>query len=341
MGLSLRKRGRYWHVRGSVRVGRGQIVVCEQTTGCDSRETADAVRTKLEADLRAELLDGRKVAPNRFTFADAGTVYIDRPGVHQNDLWRVGRLNDIMGDYIVADALEAWQVFRAKRCVGLKPATVERFRKVASAALNLLAKEHGFDAPKLPSMQVKNERVRFLTVEEQEKLLASYAKHVRPIALFLCYTGARTQEALQIVWRDIDFARNTAYFSRTKNGEPRTVPLHPRVRAELESIKADREPENADHVFLNRYGEPYADTRDYVFQGGNPIAKAHRTACKRAGVSDFRVHDWRHHWASRHVMHRTDFETLRRMGGWKSLVMVQRYAAVSDDHMQAAVASIA
>ncbi len=37
----------------------------------------------------------------------------------------------------------------------------------------------------------------------------------------------------------------------------------------------------------------------------------------------------------------TDLETLRRMGGWKSLEMVQRYAAVSDDHMQEAVKRIA
>ena len=96
-----------------------------------------------------------------------------------------------------------------------------------------------------------------------------------------------------------------------------------------------------DHIFLNRFGEPYADTRDYDFQGGNPIAKAHRTACKRAGITDFRVHDWRHHWASQHVMAGTDLETLRRMGGWKSLDMVQRYVAVSDVHMQEAIKNIA
>ncbi len=33
-----------------------------------------------------------------------------------------------------------------------------------------------------------------------------------------------------------------------------------------------------------------------------------------------------------------DFETLKRMGGWASLRMVERYAAVSDDRMAAAIA---
>lgn len=339
--LTLRKRGNFWHVRGTVRIGSERRRVKEHSTGCSGKGEADAYRTKLESEIRADLLDGRKVGFRRLTFADAGMVYVNRPGVHPNDVWRVGELNEHMGDYTVADAKEAWRVFREKRCVGLAPATAERFRKVAQAALNLLGNEHDFEAPKLPAITVQNERLRFLIFDEQEKLLAAYAKHVQPIGLFLCYTGARTQECLQLKWRHVDFARNTVFFDRTKNGEPRTVPMHDRVRKALETIGAEREPDPGDHVFLNRFGEPYADTRDYEFQGGNPIAKAHRTACKRAKIKDFRVHDWRHHWASTHVMAGTDLETLRRMGGWKGLAMVQRYAAVSDDHMQDAVKRIA
>ena len=33
-------------------------------------------------------------------------------------------------------------------------------------------------------------------------------------------------------------------------------------------------------------------------------------------------------------------ETIRRLGGWKSLRMVERYAAVSTEHMAAAVAKL-
>lgn len=341
--LALRQRGNFWHVRGTVRVGSERRRVKEHSTGCSGKGEADAYRTKLESEIRADLLDGRKVGLRRLTFADAGMVYINRPSVHPNDKWRIGELNEHMGDYAVADAKEAWRVFVAKRCTprSHKPATIERFRKPAQAALNLLGREHGFDVPKLPALTVKNERMKFLTADEEERLLASYVKHVQPIGLFLCCTGARTQECLQLKWRHVDFARNTVFFDRTKNGEPRTVPMNDRVRKALETIEAEREPEPGDHVFLNRFGKPYADTRDYEFQGGNPIAKAHRTACKRAKIKDFRVHDWRHHWASKHGMEGTDVETLRRLGGWKSLAMVQRYAAVSDDHMQKMVKRIA
>jgi len=341
MALKIRKRGRFYHVRGTIRVGSERRRVQEHTTGCDNKGEAEAYKARLECDIRAELLDGHKVGVTRLTFADAGLVYINRPGIHPNDVWRIGELNEHMGDYAVADAKEGWRVFMDKRCAGLKAATVERFRKTAQAALNILGREHEFEAPRLPAIRVKNDRMRYLTIPERDKLIAGYTKHVRPIALFLCFTGARTQECLQLKWRNVDFARNTVFFDRTKNGEPRTVPMDSRVRAELEASAADREPDPGDHVFLNRFGEPYADTRDYEFQGGNPIAKAHKTACKNAKIADFRVHDWRHHWASQHVMAGNDLETLRRMGGWKSLEMVQRYAAVSDDHMQEAIKNIA
>jgi integrase len=88
---------------------------------------------------------------------------------------------------------------------------------------------------------------------------------------------------------------------------------------------------------LNRLGKPYTDTRKLEIQGGNPLAKVHATACKRAKIEDFTVHDWRHHWASRCVMAGIDLVTIMRMGGWKSLRMLQRYAAVDVTHMKEAV----
>ena len=81
----------------------------------------------------------------------------------------------------------------------------------------------------------------------------------------------------------------------------------------------------------------YADPRRYKLPGGSPIRRAHQTACARAGVDDFHVHDWRHHWACRCVMSGIDLETIRQEGGWKSLRMVEHYATVSAAHRATAV----
>src|SRR3546814_16901353 len=63
------------------------------------------------------------------------------------------------------------------------------------------------------------------------------------------------------------------------------------------------------HVFLNRFGNPYSDTRKAKIPGGNPIKNQHATACTRAGIEDFTVHDWRHHRASQCVMEGIDLIT--------------------------------
>ena len=239
-----------------------------------------------------------------------------------------------MGEEPLASIGDAWRRFKEARCKGLAPATVDRFRAVAQAALNTAAEEHKITVPKLAKVKFSNQITRYLTMDEQERLLASYVAHVQPIILTLCYEGCRTQEALQLQWRHVDLARGTLYFDRTKNGEPRTVPIHPRVMEAIQTIRDARGTLAEGHVFLNRLGQPYADTRDYRLPGGNPLRKAHKTACRRAGITEFRVHDWRHHWASRCVMEGIDLETIKRMGGWKSLRMLERYAAVDIAHME-------
>lgn len=336
--LTIRKRGRFWHCRGTVKVGKETRIVDEHSTGCRERSDAREYHDKLTGEIRQEVLSGTSGRAKLMTFADAGLAYVNRPGgVHRTDAWRIGQLNEHMGDYLISDIKKGWRKFRERRCGGLAPATVERFRKVAQAAINLLGEEHDFVAPKLKAIKVENKRVRFLSIEEQGRLLNSYAEHVRPIALSLCYQGLRTQEALQLQWENVNLQHQTLYIDRTKNGEPRTVPMHPRVLEALHTIARAAGAPSKGHVFLNRFGVPYADTRDYKYPGGNPVSKAHRTACKRAGVTDFRPHDWRHHWASWLVMNGVGLETVKKLGGWKTLDMVLRYAAVSVEHERDAI----
>jgi integrase len=340
--LTIRKRGRIFHCRGTIRVGKETRDVKEHSTGCTEKKAAEEYRDKYTGEIRQELLSGTSGRAKLMTFADAGLAYINRPDEpHPMDRWRIGELNEHMGDCLISDIKTGWRTFMDIRCKSLAAATVERFRKTAQAAINKLAQEHDFTAPKLPAIKVENERLRFLSIPEQEKLLTSYADHVQPIALTLCYQGLRTQECLQLKWLHISFQHQTIFIDRTKNGEPRTVPMHPRVLEAIHNIHRERDFPSDGHVFLNRLGEPYADTRDYKYPGGNPIAKAHKTACKRAGVTDFRVHDWRHHWASQLVMAGVGLETVKKLGGWKSLEMVLRYAAVSQEHEMEAIRRLA
>lgn len=268
------------------------------------------------------------------TIADAGLAYIDRPGgLHRNDLWRMDEINKVVGDIPIAKARAAWTEFMSQRCMGLKPATVDRFRSVLQAAINHASRLYEFEAPQiLRTYELGHKRNRFLSRDEQERLLRSYAKHVEPIATALCFQGMRIGEALNLEWQFVNWQASAIHLPRTKNGEARTNCIHDRLRPQLHRIWVEQGGPSGGKVFLNRLGEPYSDPSQYRIQGGNPISKAHKTACARAGIYDFRVHDWRHHWASWCVMSGIDLETIRQEGGWKSLRMVEKYAAVSAEH---------
>src|SRR5690242_21878551 len=67
---------------------------------------------------------------------------------------------------------------------------------------------------------------------------------------------------------------------------------------------------------------------------------AWHTACEKAGITDFRFHDLRHTWASWHRQAGTSCDELKDLGGWKSRVMVDRYAKFATEHLTVAAARI-
>ena len=67
---------------------------------------------------------------------------------------------------------------------------------------------------------------------------------------------------------------------------------------------------------------------------------AWHSALRRAGITDFRFHDLRHTWASWHRQAGTSCDELKDLGGWKSRVMVDRYAKYATEHLAVAEARI-
>jgi integrase len=156
-------------------------------------------------------------------------------------------------------------------------------------------------------------------------LIASSTPHLRPLVIFLLYTGARVGEVLWLDWRDVDLDRAHANFPKTKNGDARGVPLHPRVIAALKRL-GHRDGE----IFRRPDGKAYARPKGGEdHSAGSRISTAFNGACRRAGIEDFHPHDLRHTWATWHYQANRDLGALQRLGGWRSVRMVMRYAHVN------------
>ena len=69
--LTLRKRGRNFHIRGSVRIGQKIEVVQEHSTGTSSRPLAEAYRVKLEGEIQHRLLHGTAGRASQLSIAAA------------------------------------------------------------------------------------------------------------------------------------------------------------------------------------------------------------------------------------------------------------------------------
>jgi integrase len=110
------------------------------------------------------------------------------------------------------------------------------------------------------------------------------------------------------------------------------VPISPRLREELEHYRdAERGGEIGpqDWWFVRRTdGNRLRDTEDRI-----------RRAYRRAGIEPQGLHVLRRTWASRLAERGVNAETIRRMGGWSSLEVVQRsYFNVGEEAMRAAAA---
>jgi integrase len=180
--------------------------------------------------------------------------------------------------------------------------------------------------PKIRLLGGEVERDRWLTCEEADGLIAACPPHLAAMVRFALATGCRAREITGLEWDRVDLKRSTAWIDRTKNGTPRSVPLNCDAVAVL---KAER---GKHPVFCFTFrGEPI---------GWEVTNTAWRAAVAKAGITDFRFHDLRHTWASWHRQAGTSCDELKDLGGWKSRVMVDRYAKFGTEHLTAAAARI-
>ena len=173
-------------------------------------------------------------------------------------------------------------------------------------------------APKFPRFKRLKPRDRWLTVEEEHRLVACSARHLVPIIRFAVDTGGRLSEILGLDWRNVELGHKRIRFVDTKNGEDRTVRLCDRACATLASLV----PKERGPVFT--YRGRFVES----------VGAAFRSARQKATLNDVGFHDLRHTFASRLVQGGVPLYDVMHLMGHKSLDMVQRYAHLAPDYQK-------
>lgn len=325
-GLYRRRDSRFWWVNVVLPNGRK---LC-QSTRTENREEAQAFLAKLKVEAFRETTFG--VKPKR-SWQEAVVRYLEVKASLRSirDVRRICRvLHPFLGDKLLAEINGdvVWDICQRLLRREIAPATVNRYLATIRGILRMARDEWQWidNFPKIRLLPGEVERDRWLTREEADRLIAACAPHMAAIVRFALATGCRASEITGLEWKRVDLERRTAWLNHTKNGTPRGVPLNRDAVAVLEAEKG----KHPSYCFTYR---------------GAPIRwgvcnTAWLDAVKRAGLADFRFHDLRHTWASWHRQAGTSTDELKDLGGWKSRVMVDRYAKFGTEHLSAAASRI-
>jgi integrase len=322
--LYRRKRDKNWRIRGT-------LFGCklEESTGTPERPQAELLLTARITEITQRHVKGAVLGhPPSPSFAEAVVSYIEIGGERRFLL----PLLDVFGDRPI-DAIRQEDIDEAARRLlpGRSPATLNR---QIFAPMSAVLKSAGV-VTKIRRRKETDREPRWLMPSEAGRLVDACNPSLRPLVVFLLYTGARVGEALWLDWRYVDLARAHVAFQRTKNGEPRGLPLHPEAVAALATL-----PHRDGEIFRRLDGLPYTrpdDEDEADTSAGTRIARAFGAACRRAGIEHFRPHDCRHTWATWHYQKHRDLLALKQAGGWKSERMVSRYTHVNTENMRAEI----
>ena len=215
----------------------------------------------------------------------------------------------------------------------LKNSTINRYLEILCKMFNLgIDNEIIKNNPltKIAKLREDNHKIRFLTVEEEQRLFEEIEKEhevldrytrkkkivqpylfLKPIIITALHTGMRRGEILNLKWSNIDFEYGYIELLDTKSGKARKIPISNTLKDVLNNIDKISE-----YVFINpKTNKPYTD-----------LKKSFHKVLDKANIKNFRFHDLRHTVATRLVEKGIDLTVVQELLGHSKLTTTQRYA---------------
>jgi integrase len=223
---------------------------------------------------------------------------------------------------------------------GKAPATIKHALVVIRQMFNkarvwgMWSGENPIAGVKMP--RVSNERQRFFTTDETEKLLAELEKHcpqTRNIAMLSLHTGLRAGEIFRLKWQDIDL-ENEVINVLGKNGEREKVFMTGKVK-KMFLVLTSGSP--GIPVFKARSGGHMTAVSD-CFEDAVERLGFNEGVTDRLYKATF--HTLRHTFGSWLALMGTPLLTIKELMRHKTIEMTMRYAKLSPGHKRDATLSI-
>jgi len=300
-------------------------------------------------DVELKMLRGElKLVDDRVTFKDFLSRYVEYSRLNKSK----GTLRGDMSRWkSISGFLEEKGVVKLK---GITPELIEEYKgrilqtstvsvfnhnlELIKAMLNKAVEWRCLNSHPLKHFKkLKNDNareVRYLTVEEIEKVLAIADPFMQKVVKILLNTGMRRGELFYLEWEDIDFQNKLIKVqSKPESGfhpksyRSRSIPMN----GEVEKILMDL-PQRGKYVFDNGQNQPlHADI--WYWRHFNEILK-------KAGIKNACLHTLRHTFASYLVMSGVDLRTVQELLGHSTITMTERYSHLSPDHRTRAVQAL-
>jgi len=175
--------------------------------------------------------------------------------------------------------------------------------------------------------------VRFLTLEECDRLMQAASPEYYPILFTFLNSGMRKAELENLRWEDVDFHRRQILVRGKEDWKPKTgerdIPMCDDLYDLLADLKQSRgKQKRTDYVFRVRgSGRSHNWLREELLK-----------TVARAQIDDLtRVHTLRHTFASHLVMNGVDLPTVGKLMGHSDVETTMIYAHLAPEHLTGAV----
>lgn len=344
-GLYRHPRSPYWWATYTDARGRR----ARRSTGTTDKAKAKVIKAQweLEAQEARQELPPPPPPPVGPTFDKLMLLYLEGPSQEkrsaERDRYSAKQLYPFFSGRELAPLSPAdIRLYIAKRKAdGVQAGTINRELGLLSAALNWARRDLDWSVPNPAQGRRLKEpegRVRWITHAEATALVlaarrAPEASHLPDFILLALNTGMRAGEILGLEWRRVDLQAGLIYLEvgDQKNGKLGSVPLNKEARAAILS--------------RSQFRTHYCPTSPWVFahrdgQRVQSIRRSFTSACRRAGITDFHIHDLRHTCAAWLVQSGVPLAEIRDLLRHSTVQMTERYAHLAPHNIQAAVGKL-